>query len=232
MRPAALVVLILPALACASAPRAAHDGDLAAVREHLASGAQPDARSDEGGCDACTLLHQAADGGQVEVARLLLDRGADPNARAGHARTPLHYAAGGQSAEVTRLLLERGAAPSVEARDEWGNTPLLSAAGTVRTQDRTVYTGAGAMVTTARADEPSGEIIEALLAAGAKVGTASARGNAPLHIAAYKGYVGTVRLLLARGADPAARNAAGETAEALAARFGKQEVVEVLRQAR
>ena len=103
--------LAASSLGCASVSKAAHQGDLGAVQAYLAGGGAVSARFDDGGCDGCTLLHAAADGGQAEVVRALLDRGADPNAVAAHSRTPLHYAAGGgQSAEVVRLLLQRSAA--------------------------------------------------------------------------------------------------------------------------
>ncbi|HET9551518.1 MAG TPA: ankyrin repeat domain-containing protein [Anaeromyxobacteraceae bacterium] len=206
------IALAATSAGCASVPRAAYEGDTTQVRAYLAGGGAVDARGNDGGCDGCTLLHLAAVGGREEVARELLDRGADPNAVAGHGLTPLHYAAGGQSAGVVRLLLARGATRSLEARDEWGNTPLLRAAGMARP-----------------ASEPSPEIIEALAAAGADVNAVTSKGNTPLHIAAYKGFAGTVRLLLSKGADPSRRNAAGETAEALAAKLGRKSVVEVLR---
>jgi ankyrin repeat protein len=199
------------------------------VQNYLAGVGEVDGRFDEGGCDGCTLLHAAADGGQAKVARLLLDRGADPNAVAGHGRTPLHFAVGGQSAEVVRLLLRRGAVRTIETQDEWGNTPLLVAAASVVSQARWLHTPEGAIAGSNRAREPSAEIIETLLEAGADVNGPSGKGNTPLHIAAYKGFASTVQLLLARGADPAARNAAGETPEALALRYGKAEVVEALR---
>jgi Ankyrin repeats (3 copies) len=55
----------------------------------------------------------AADFGHVEIVRLLLDAGEDPNRYnpvGGHSHTtPLHQAAGGGHEEVVRLLVERGA---------------------------------------------------------------------------------------------------------------------------
>lgn len=227
---AAVVTTLL--FGCASVPKAAHGGDVADVEKFLANGGTVNARFDDGGCDDCTLLHVAADGGQVAVARLLIDRGADVNALAAHARRPLHYAVGGQSAPMVTLLLQHGAAPSVEARDEWGNTPLLIAAGTVKVSEGWTVTPVGAVAGSSGPGEPSAEVIDALLAAGAKVNLASSKGNTPLHIAASRGHVRTVKVLLARGADPALRNLAGETAEQLAARLGKSDVVAALRATR
>src|SRR5437763_15998786 len=58
-------------------------------------------------------LTLASDFGHVEVVRLLLDAGEDPNRYnpiGGHSHTtPLHQAAGAGHLEVVRLLVERGA---------------------------------------------------------------------------------------------------------------------------
>jgi len=58
-------------------------------------------------------LSLAADFGHVEIVRLLLDAGEDPNRYnpvGGHSHTtPLHQAAGAGHEEVVRLLVERGA---------------------------------------------------------------------------------------------------------------------------
>ena len=84
------------------------------------------------------------------------------------------------------------------------------------------------VATTEHARSPSQELIELLLDAGADVNAPTARGNTPLHIAAFKGYTGIVTLLLARGADRTARNAAGQTPEALARQFKKEETARAL----
>ena len=54
-------------------------------------------------------LHAAASVGDIETMRLLLDRGADPNARQQQGFTPLHAAAGNGDLEMAKLLAARGA---------------------------------------------------------------------------------------------------------------------------
>jgi ankyrin repeat protein len=62
-----------------------------------------------------------------DVARLLLERGADPNATADHGSTPLHAAAANGNRELVQLLLEHGASP--DARNRQGQTPPELAPG-------------------------------------------------------------------------------------------------------
>jgi hypothetical protein len=63
--------------------------------------------------DRHLALSVAADFGYIEIVRLLLDAGEDPNRYnpvGGHSHTtPLHQAAGGGHYDVVRLLVERGA---------------------------------------------------------------------------------------------------------------------------
>ncbi len=81
--------------------------------------------------DGWTPLHLAAFFGHIEVAELLLDHGADVNARSqserfARANTPLHAAAANRQLAVAELLVARGA--DVNARDGSGFTPLALAA--------------------------------------------------------------------------------------------------------
>lgn len=83
--------------------------------------------------DGWTSLHLAAFFGHRETAGLLLDRGADVNARSRNLKfarenTPLHAAAANCQTKTAELLLDRGA--EINARDGSGITPLALAAGT------------------------------------------------------------------------------------------------------
>ena len=86
-----------------------------------------------------TALHLAAAGYRVEIARLLLAAGADPNAVTNNRRSgPLHYAADGyvngpvwdakRQVKMIRCLLDAGA--DVNAQDRNGASPLHRAVRT------------------------------------------------------------------------------------------------------
>jgi hypothetical protein len=86
-----------------------------------------------------TALHLAAAGYRVEIVRLLLAAGANPNAATNHRRsTPLHYAADGfisgpewdakRQVETIRCLIDKGA--DIHAQDKNGATPLHRAVRT------------------------------------------------------------------------------------------------------
>lgn len=73
-----------------------------------------------------TALHHAAGHGMLALARVLLERGADPNARDSTGATPLHWAAVMDQRDLIKLLIEKGA--DVDARTKRDETPLHRAA--------------------------------------------------------------------------------------------------------
>ena len=99
-------------------------GNIEAVKQHLADGADVDAKDEDGE----TSLQRAAKFGHKEIAELLISNGADVNAKSeGYESTPLHHAAwaGYAHKEVTELLIAKGA--DVNAKNNIGITPLDAA---------------------------------------------------------------------------------------------------------
>ena len=70
-------------------------------------------------------LHAALAGPQPGIAKLLVDAGADVNARQQAGIAPLHETAQNGDLELTKLLLDHGADPS--AQDDRGKTPAATA---------------------------------------------------------------------------------------------------------
>jgi len=95
-------------------------GDAAAVRDLIAADASlVNARGERG----VTPLIVAAREGHCEVAEMLLNSGADIEARdSEHTSTPLIWAVFFGHAPVAELLLQKGA--SVNAQNGYGSTPL------------------------------------------------------------------------------------------------------------
>ncbi len=106
---------------------AAAFGELDRVDELLAADPTLNERFSE---DGFTALHLAAFFAPPETTRLLVDRGADVNARGRGwmTGTPLNSAAGAGHTEAARILLQAGAEP--DARQSQGWTPLHAAART------------------------------------------------------------------------------------------------------
>ena len=112
----------LAALSGADIWLAVASGDAAAVKAHIEAGADLEQRSDDG----ATLLSVAAVLGDAEVTALLLDAGADVNARNyANGSTALLAAAFLGRAGVVKSLLAAGADPTLMSDD--GGTPLTVA---------------------------------------------------------------------------------------------------------
>ena len=95
--------------------KAAEEGNTEAVKQHLAAGADVDAKNKHGG----TPLHYTA---IKEIAELLILNGAEVNAKDGNGWVPLHYAVGRDHRDVAETLIAKGA--DVNAKTDVGQTPL------------------------------------------------------------------------------------------------------------
>jgi truncated hemoglobin YjbI len=92
------------------------------VRALVRGGANVDAHA---GAKNCTALHMAARRGSVEIARALLDCGADIEARDSLGETPLRRSVNCDKVEVAALLVSRGA--DIHSQGSKGRTPYLAA---------------------------------------------------------------------------------------------------------
>lgn len=101
---------------------AAHRGDVAAMRELIALGAD----INKACCGMYPPLHAAASEGHDEATRFLLERGAKVNLRHKFDATALMEAALDNQVEIARLLICYGA--DVNARETFGNQTILDIA--------------------------------------------------------------------------------------------------------
>ena len=104
--------------------RAAEEGDIEAVKKHLAAGANKNVRA---GKWRDTPLHRAAFWGYTEVVELLINNEVDVNAKDRYGCTPLHDAAEYSHLEIAEMLINR--APDMNALDNNDDTPLDLANG-------------------------------------------------------------------------------------------------------
>ena len=160
-----------------------------------------------------TPLHVAMRRGHVEVARVLLEHGADREARNAYDWSPLELASREGHVELVQVLLEYGA--DANARDKHGDTPLFFGGepAVVRAllkygadvearnnQNGTSLHGAG-----------TEEVARVLLEHGADANALTIRNRTPLHFGSVTGQVGVVRVLLEHGVDVNARDADNAT---------------------
>jgi len=210
---------------------AARSGDVLGARVLLAVGTEPDAADGRGR----TPLMRAAGWGRLEVAKLLLQHGANPG-------KAMHSAAVGGHVEMVELLLNSGA--PVDAYRAWGMTPLYRAAEYGRTDvveyllsrgadanGSSTSPGAPLFVAAGTYHAERDEIItivKALLAHGAEPDPFGPGRYGPLHVAASMGRTEVVRLLLDAGADANARSDNGMTPLPYAVRARSVELVTLL----
>ena len=173
--------------------------DIAAML--VAAGAPLGARNDDFGM---TPLFNVT----AEAASLLIEKGADVNARAKKGMTPLTWAVYWDQKEKAELLISKGA--NVNAKDDDGKTALHVAANWGKT-----------------------EFVRLLISKGADVNAKDGACWTPLHWAAFEAEGDTLELLMAAGAECNAvscpSGGAGETALDVAVRHRSPDVAATLK---
>jgi ankyrin repeat protein len=178
----------------------------------------------------------------VDVIRLLLASGADPNARLqgpimqrhhtagdgslGEGATPFMRAAKSGDVEIMEVLLSRGADPMLRMPN--GSTALMYAAG--------LGWRNGSPAAPSFDQGPDEEAIEAmrlLIDEGLDVNTTNDAGDTPLHVAVSgRGSDSIVRFLVDEGADLTATNGREQTPMDVAESRGRDSIAELIAGAR
>ena len=155
------------------------------------------------------FLQLASEKGNFDVVRLLLDHGAQVEAKANDGGTSLMLASKKGHLEVLKLLLDHGA--QVEAKDKYGWTSLICASANGHLEVVKLLLDHGALV---EAKDNDGEtsliwvsangnfdVVKLLLDHGALVEAKDNSGWTSLMFASEKGHLDVLKLLLDRGAE-------------------------------
>jgi ankyrin repeat protein/Tol biopolymer transport system component len=145
------------------------EGKLEELKTILAEDSSAVSLRDENGM---TPLHWAVHKGQLEICRILLAHGADPNLGDKDKDTPLHAASYAGKKEIVGLLLANGANP--DQKNSYGRAPLHQA----------TYSKAGE------------KIVGLLIKAGADINIKDTEGSTPLRNANWLGFERSLNLLL------------------------------------
>jgi serine/threonine-protein phosphatase 6 regulatory ankyrin repeat subunit B len=155
---------------------------------------------------------ESSQDGRLDVAKFLLEHGADPDTKNDDGWTPLHLASLFGCLKGTQLMLEHGA--NIHARNKEGRTPLHEVLDRLEDNSRLLDT----FLDTARC----------LLAHGADVNALDNSHTTPLHLASICGCTKIARLLLEHGANVHLENKAGWTPFLIALEQGETNMIQLL----
>lgn len=212
---------------------AARDGDVAALRAALKSGAPVNARH-----NGVSALWAAVFFNRLATTRLLLEQKADTEIADEDGVTPLLQAAASSDPKILKLLILSGA--KVKVVDREGRTALhhccmgalnleslkilLKAGADAKKCDRT---GTWPLVLICAQDQGP-EAAELLLQAGAPVDGPDLEGNTPLMASAFGGFLKHAKVLLRHGASLKIRNKKGKSPLDYAREGGHPEMIKLL----
>jgi ankyrin repeat protein len=156
------------------------------------------------GCDdETTPLHLASRQGHLEVARFLVECGADVTAEDKYGWTALHVVSSEGHIDLARLLIKCGA--DVTAQSRVGSTPLHVALS-----------------------ESHFDLAQLLIEHDADVTAQRNDGRTVLHVVSYMDHLDLARLLIERGADVTAQDEDGWTALHVASSGGHLDLTRLL----
>lgn len=215
-------------------------GDMEKVREVLERSDPAWRAADSCDANGQSLLHLAITRSRADLVQLILEFGADVEAKSRTGRSPLETAAAAGEALIAELLLARGASTERSAGSPLGPIHLSAAAGHTELLRLLLLKGAAPEEASAdgrtalhlAAAEQRRECVEQLLSAGARAEVCGGVAKeTPLHLAAAAGDEAMVRLLISSGRAGLreARNGAGKTAFDVAAEEGQRRLFDLLK---
>ncbi|XP_077169067.1 protein phosphatase 1 regulatory subunit 12C isoform X2 [Paroedura picta] len=180
--------------------------------------------------DGISALHQACIDENMEVVEFLVENGADVNQADNEGWTPLHVAASCGYIEIAQYLLDHGA--NIAAVNSDGDVPLdIAEADNMEALLRSEIAKRGIDVEVAKREEEEVMLRDArqwLNASQIADEPHPKTGATALHVAAAKGYVEVMRLLLQAGYDPNVQDKDGWTPLHAAAHWGVEEACRLL----
>lgn len=173
-----------------------------------------------------TLLFEAVRQSKEWAVKLLLEGGADLQARNSIGRQTLYYAVAHGQESIVRILLDHAASlrTTIDSVYDSGVAlldfamgksnvtvveMLLKAGADINGQDILGDTALHRLMRTGQ--QPLEQMVSLLVGLGAQINIGNSNGDTPLHLAIYHGRLKIVQMLLDAGAGPHATNMLGET---------------------
>ena len=120
-----------------------------------------------------TPINRALEYGYMNIAKLLIEKGANVNIKNNFGNSPLHFTANKNDEEMVQLLIKCIDKTSINGQDNQGNTPLHNAL-----------------------ENGYIKIAKLLIREGADINIKNNSGNSPLHFAVYENCKEVVQLLI------------------------------------
>ncbi|XP_020579830.1 ankyrin-3-like [Phalaenopsis equestris] len=220
--------------------RLVDSGEMEKVREVLERSDPAWGSANSSDTNGQSLLHLAIASSRADLVQLILEFGADVEARSRTGQSPLETAAAAGETLIAELLLARGASTERSIGSPMGPIHLAAAGGHTELLRLLLLKGAAPDAATAdgrtslhlAAALQRRECAELLLSAGTRADVLGGPANeTPLHLAAAAGDEATTRLLISSGCAGLreARNGAGKTAFDVAAEEGQRRLFDLLK---
>ena len=164
-------------------------------------------------------LFDAVHLGDIDIAKLLIENGADINTQKEFGNTSLHLAVREKNFDLVKLLIEYGADVNIKNNADWTPLHWTASNGYYDVAKLLIENGADVNIKGDTGWTPLHEaafigyydVAKLLIENGADVNIKDEDGWTPLHEAAFKGNIDIGKCLIENGADPFIKNKNGKT---------------------